>query len=183
MGEPLATTGVESPIGVLRVAATALGVVRIEFPRGSGSGFRGWLHRALPGAEPVETLPALQQVRGELDAYFAGGLERFETPLDLRGTEFQRDVWEALRRIPYGETRTYAEVAADVERPRACRAVGLANGANPVPLIVPCHRVVAAGGKLGGFGGGLDTKRKLLALEQSHLGYRLARAGSSGRLI
>ena len=102
-----------SPIGVLRLAATDRGVVRIEFPRGSGSGFRGWLRRTLPDAQSVETLPALQQVQGELEAYFAGALERFETPLDLRGTGFQRDVWEALRRIPYGETRTYAEVAAE----------------------------------------------------------------------
>ena len=181
MGESLATTEVESPIGVLRVAATAQGVVRIEFPRGGGSGFRGWLKRAVPDAEPVETLPALQQVRGELAAYFGGELERFETPLDLRGTGFQRDVWEALRRIPYGETRTYAQVAADVDRPRAYRAVGLANGANPVPLVVPCHRVIAAGGKLGGFGGGLDTKRKLLALEQARLGHGPGRGG--GRLL
>lgn len=169
MGEALATSEIESPIGVLRLAATPVGVVRIEFPVASGAGFRGWLARNLGEAEPVETLPALQQLEAELGKYFDGRLERFDVPLDLRGTEFQKRVWRALLDIPYGETRSYGQVAAEIGKPRAFRAVGLANGANPVPLVVPCHRVIAAGGKLGGFGGGLDTKRKLLALEQSRL--------------
>jgi methylated-DNA-[protein]-cysteine S-methyltransferase len=169
MGERLATSDVESPIGTLRLAATDDGVVRIELPAASGAGFRGWLVRNLPDADRVATLPVLKQLERELGLYFAGKLECFEVPLDLRGTEFQRDVWRALREIPYGETRSYGEIAAAVGRPRAYRAVGLANGANPVPLVVPCHRVIAAGGKLGGFGGGLDTSRMLLALEQSKL--------------
>ncbi len=169
MGELLATSEFESPVGRLRLAATPGGVVRIEFPVASGAGFRGWLAREFRDPELVGTLPALEQLAAELAAYFAGTLERFEVPLDLRGTDFQRDVWQALLRIPYGETRSYGEVAASVGRPRAYRAVGLASGSNPVPLVVPCHRVIAAGGKLGGFGGGLDTKRKLLALEQSRL--------------
>jgi len=169
MGELLATSEFESPIGQLRLAATAAGVVRIEFPVASGAGFWGWLTRNCRDAESVESLPALEQVRAELSDYFAGKLEKFSAPLDLRGTEFQREVWQALLRIPYGETRSYGEIATEVGRPKAYRAVGLANGANPVPLVVPCHRVIAAGGKLGGFGGGLEAKRKLLALEQSRL--------------
>ncbi len=91
----------------------------------------------------------------------------FELPLDLRGTPFQRAVWEALQEIPYGETRSYAEIARRVGQPNAVRAVGAANGANPVALIVPCHRVIASGGKLGGYGGGLALKGKLLAMERS----------------
>ncbi len=86
--------------------------------------------------------------------------------LDPRGTEFQLRVWNALREIPYGETRSYAEVAAQVGTPRAVRAVGTANGANPLSLVIPCHRVIASGGKLGGYGGGLDLKARLLAMEQ-----------------
>ncbi len=169
MPEQFATSEFESPIGRLRLAATPAGVVRIEFPVASGAGFRGWLTREFGAPELVGTLPVLEQLAAELARYFAGTLERFEVPLDLRGTDFQRDVWQALLRIPYGETRSYGEVAASVGRPRAYRAVGLASGSNPVPLVVPCHRVIAARGRLGGFGGGLDTKRKLLALEQSRL--------------
>ncbi len=169
MGEQLATSEFESPIGLLRLASTPQGIARIEFPVASGAGFRGWLTRNLPAAEPVDTLPALKQLESELGDYFDGRLEQFSVPLDLRGTPFQKNVWQALLRIPYGETRTYGEIAADIGNPKAFRAVGLANGANPVPLVVPCHRVIAAGGKLGGFGGGVDTKRKLLALEQSRL--------------
>ncbi len=181
--EKLATGQLETPIGLLRMAASSAGVVRIEFPRASGAGFAGWLRRAFPDAERVDSLPALQRLEGELSDYFAGKLERFEVELDLRGTEFQRGVWDALRGIPYGETRTYGDIAAQVGNPKAYRAVGLANGSNPVPLVVPCHRVVAAGGKLGGFGGGLDTKRKLLALEQSRDHQAGLAALGQGRLL
>ncbi|WP_329284647.1 methylated-DNA--[protein]-cysteine S-methyltransferase [Streptomyces sp. NBC_00691] len=101
----------------------------------------------------------------QLDAYFAGELTSFELPLNLIGTPFQLRVWEALLRIPYGETRTYGELAEELGNPGASRAVGLANGKNPVSIIVPCHRVVGAGGGLTGYGGGLDRKQRLLAFE------------------
>ncbi|WUI43554.1 methylated-DNA--[protein]-cysteine S-methyltransferase [Streptomyces zaomyceticus] len=101
----------------------------------------------------------------QLDAYFAGELTEFDLPLRLVGTEFQLRVWEELRRIPYGETRTYGELAELLGNPGASRAVGLANGKNPVSVIVPCHRVVGAGGGLTGYGGGLDRKQRLLAFE------------------
>ncbi|KQX50998.1 MULTISPECIES: methylated-DNA--[protein]-cysteine S-methyltransferase [unclassified Streptomyces] len=101
----------------------------------------------------------------QLDAYFAGELTVFDLPLHLIGTAFQLRVWEQLLRIPYGETRTYGELAEELGNPGASRAVGLANGKNPVGIIVPCHRVVGAGGGLTGYGGGLDRKQRLLAFE------------------
>ncbi|MFD7573058.1 methylated-DNA--[protein]-cysteine S-methyltransferase [Streptomyces sp. NPDC059810] len=101
----------------------------------------------------------------QLDAYFAGELTQFELPLNLIGTPFQLRVWEGLLRIPYGETRTYGELAEELGNPGASRAVGLANGKNPVSIIVPCHRVVGASGSLTGYGGGLDRKQRLLAFE------------------
>jgi methylated-DNA-[protein]-cysteine S-methyltransferase len=101
----------------------------------------------------------------QLDAYFAGGLIDFDVELDLQGTEFQRRVWKALLTIPFGETRSYGEIAEQIGAPGAARAVGLANGHNPIAIVVPCHRVIGANGSLTGFGGGLDRKRTLLELE------------------
>lgn len=103
----------------------------------------------------------------QLDAYFAGELQEFDLSLELTGTAFQRRVWEALRTIPYGKTRSYGEIAAQIGSPTAFRAVGLANGHNPISVIVPCHRVIGANGSLTGFGGGIERKRTLLALEKS----------------
>ena len=112
------------------------------------------------GIHPIAT-EALRQLR----AYFAGQLRRFELPLDLRGTDFQLRVWRELERIPYGETRSYLQIAEAIGAPRAVRAVGAANGANPIPIVVPCHRVIGASGKLVGYGGGLPLKKRLLQLE------------------
>ena len=104
-------------------------------------------------------------VAGQLRAYFAGELRDFDLPLAPRGTAFQQSVWDALLEIPYGATTTYSELAATIGRPSACRAVGAANGRNPLAVIVPCHRVIGAAGALTGYGGGLERKRMLLALE------------------
>lgn len=106
------------------------------------------------------------EVIRQLGAYFAGELTEFDLELDLRGTDFQRAVWDRLRRIPYGETRSYGELAQDLGSPGASRAVGLANGKNPVGIIVPCHRVIGSTGSLTGYGGGLDRKQRLLAFEK-----------------
>jgi methylated-DNA-[protein]-cysteine S-methyltransferase len=140
----------ETPIGPLLLSA--------EHGRLSGVAFSA-------SAEARSTEPVLLEAEAQLDAYFAGELECFELPLALRGTEFQRSVWEALREIPYGSTTTYSELAAAIGRPSACRAVGAANGRNPLAVIVPCHRVIGAAGALTGYGGGLGRKRLLLALE------------------
>jgi len=106
-----------------------------------------------------------RQIEQELSEYFAGVRQAFTFPVRTEGTEFQQRVWHQLQQIPYGATLTYGELAKIIGKPRAYRAVGTANGKNPVPIVVPCHRVVAAGGKLGGYGGGLSLKRKLLELE------------------
>jgi methylated-DNA-[protein]-cysteine S-methyltransferase len=102
----------------------------------------------------------------QLDAYFAGELTDFDLELDLRGTEFQQRVWKALLTIPYGETRSYGEIAEQIGAPGAARAVGLANGRNPIAIVVPCHRVIGSGGRLTGYGGGLERKQTLLELEK-----------------
>ncbi len=116
--------------------------------------------------EPTE--PFERQVACELTEYFAGTRREFTFPVLTEGTEFQQRVWHQLEKIPYGETVTYGELARIIGRPRASRAVGTANGSNPIPIVIPCHRVVAAGGKLGGYGGGLSLKKKLLELESRH---------------
>jgi len=116
-----------------------------------------------------ESKPALAPYMRELDEYFAGEREDFSIPLDLRGTPFQLACWNALLAIPYGETRTYADIARAIGHPTAFRAVGMANNRNPIAIIVPCHRVIATGGSLCGYGGGLDLKRKLLDLEHARV--------------
>ncbi|NJQ02828.1 methylated-DNA--[protein]-cysteine S-methyltransferase [Streptomyces zingiberis] len=153
-------TVTDSPVGRLTLVATD-GVL-------SGLYMTGQRHRPAeetfgdrwrPGDDPFAAVVPL------LGAYFAGERPEFDLPLRLDGTPFQQTVWSALRDIPYGATLSYGELAARLGRPSASRAVGLANGRNPIGIIVPCHRVVGAGGSLTGYGGGLDRKRQLLALE------------------
>ncbi len=105
----------------------------------------------------------------QLAEYFQGRRRSFDLPLEVRGTPFQQRVWKALRRIPYGETRSYGEIARQVGSPRAARAVGMANHANPVAIVIPCHRVIAAGGALGGYACGIEFKRRLLDLEAANI--------------
>ncbi len=110
--------------------------------------------------------PLIEKAAEEINEYLAGKRKIFDLPLRPGGTEFQRKVWNALLAIPYGETRSYQAVAVQIGNPKACRAVGMANNRNPIPVIIPCHRVIGAGGSLVGYGGGLDKKVKLLELEQ-----------------
>jgi O-6-methylguanine DNA methyltransferase len=121
----------------------------------------------LPGRE-CESNPLLQQAVEQLRAYFGGELRNFDLALDMHGTEFQKRVWGELLNIPYGATRSYSFVAGTIGAPKAVRAVGAANGRNPIPIVVPCHRVIGAGGSLVGYGGGLPLKRFLLDLEGRH---------------
>jgi O-6-methylguanine DNA methyltransferase len=157
----------ESPIGVLRIASTEVGLAYLGLPRAGGRGFAGWLARSARGARHEQAYAPNRDAIRQVVEYLEGKRSDFDIPLDLRGTPFQRSVWNALLEIPYGVTRSYADVARAVHNPNAVRAVGTANGTNPIPLVVPCHRVIATGGKLGGYGGGLDLKRRLLAMEQS----------------
>jgi O-6-methylguanine DNA methyltransferase len=157
---------VDAPIGSLRLASTASGLAFVELPHASGRGLAGWLRRQVAGARVVDGFAPNRRAALQILEFLDGKRREFELELDLRGTDFQLEVWEALRAIPYGETISYAELARRVGRPSAVRAVGAANGANPLALVVPCHRVVNSGGKLGGYGGGLELKARLLALER-----------------
>ena len=147
----------ESPIGPLLVAGNGEGLKRIEFPR------RG--KRARPESGWLKSPREMNEVTEQLKEYFAGERTWFDLKLAPEGTEFQRQVWKALRRIPYGKTISYGELADRIGNPKAVRAVGGANGKNPIPIVIPCHRVIGADGSLTGFGGGLETKVALLSLE------------------
>ena len=147
----------DTPIGRLRLLSTGSHLIAIEF---AGQ------HRK-PGADNETADAVLELAAGQLLEYFAGRRRRFELPLAPAGTAFQRQVWGALAAIPWGELRSYTDIARAIERPTAVRAVGAANGRNPLPIIVPCHRVIGSNGSLTGFAGGLDIKRQLLQLEGS----------------
>jgi methylated-DNA-[protein]-cysteine S-methyltransferase len=168
--ETLHCTTMESAIGPLFLAASARGLVALEFDA------------RLPGQQSIRPNPrhvreekmgvafeyAPRRMRpyvSQIEEYFAGQRREFTFPLDLRGTDFQLSCWRALLEIPYGKTRSYADIARAVGKPSAFRAVGMANNRNPIAIVVPCHRVIASDGKLCGYGGGLDVKRKLLELE------------------
>lgn len=151
----------ESPLGPLRLVAADTGLREVSMTVPG---------RALPtptGAHEHADAPVLRQARRELEEYFAAARRRFTVPLDPLGTAFQQAVWSALAQIEFGATRTYAEIARAIGRPTASRAVGAANGHNPLAILVPCHRVVGADGTLTGYAGGLERKRWLLAHEAS----------------
>ncbi len=157
----------DSPIGSCRVASTAAGLAYVELPHSDGRGLDGWLRRCAPGADVRDAFAPNRSAISQLLEYLEGKRTAFDVVLDLRGTPFQKRVWAALLEIPYGDTRSYQEIARSVGSPRAVRAVGAANGANPVSLVVPCHRVIASDGTLSGYGGGLELKARLLAMERS----------------
>jgi len=158
-------TLIESPIGTLYAAATAEGICLLEFDGKERRQRQLAALRRRYGSVTEGENAHLALLRRELDAYFAGRLRRFTVPLVLVGTDFEKLVWEALCRIPYGVTRTYGDLARELDSPDGFRAVGRANGRNPVSIVVPCHRVIGSGGRLTGYGGGLWRKAHLLALE------------------
>jgi O-6-methylguanine DNA methyltransferase len=150
----------------LRLAATPTGLCKLALGRESDADFYAWLARVLrPARLTRQKTPLIDLALDEIAAYLAGELRVFQTPLDLRGTAFQRQVWSEVCKIPYGQTASYGELAARVGRPGAARAVGAANGANPLPLFVPCQRLIGSDGALRGYGGGLEIKAVLLRLE------------------
>lgn len=159
------TTRVESPCGPLLCTVDEAGsVVSIEF-LDDDVGPQFVTRLATADHEIIDSTLRTQEVRTQLEGYFRGELFEFQLPVKPKGSTFQKEVWAELRRISYGETRTYGEIALAINHPRADRAVGAANGANPIPIIIPCHRVIGADGSLTGFGGGLAAKKLLLMLE------------------
>jgi methylated-DNA-[protein]-cysteine S-methyltransferase len=155
----------DTPIGDLLLAGDDAGLALVGFPEGS--------MRRDPDPEWIYNEKPFAEARRQLTEYFAGTRKSFELPLQPTGTEFQLRVLEELQRIPYGKTCSYSEIAERIGRPRAVRAVGAANGRNPIPVIIPCHRVIGASGDLTGFGGGLAAKEALLRLELENSDFSL----------
>ncbi|GIP34736.1 methylated-DNA--[protein]-cysteine S-methyltransferase [Paenibacillus sp. J2TS4] len=157
----------ESPIGPLVLCASEQGLCRIDF--GSYAEVKESLHKWCKSKLYADTVfpdkLVLREAVNQLEQYFAGSRMAFTLPLDMRGTSFQQRVWNALRQIPFGESRSYLQISQAIGSPKAVRAVGGANHNNPLPIVVPCHRVIGANGELVGYGGGLPTKRFLLELE------------------
>lgn len=148
-----------TPVGKLKLVASDKGLVAVLWENDNPSRVR------LSKLEENDQYPILLKAERQLQEYFSGQRQDFDLPLDLRGTDFQKSVWEALCTIPFGETRSYGELATQLGKPSAGRAVGAANGRNPISIVVPCHRVIGSSGKLTGFAGGLETKAHLLSLE------------------
>lgn len=156
-------TMVDAPIGALRLTADDIGLTGVYMEQ----------HRHGPegiGADWIRDDERFRAARRQFGEYFAGDRHTFDLPLNPAGTPFQLQVWDALRTIPYGEVRSYRDIAEQIGRPTASRAVGMANGRNPISVIVPCHRVIGASGSLTGYGGGLERKRSLLDLEKQGTG-------------
>jgi methylated-DNA-[protein]-cysteine S-methyltransferase len=154
-------TTFESPVGPLLLAGDSNALRRVSFESSK--------HAAPPPTDWKQGKAPFAEVIRQLQAYFRGELKVFDVPLAMEGTDFQLRVWNALRAITYGQTISYAQLAERIGNPNAVRAVGLANGSNPIPIIVPCHRVIGSDGSLTGFGGGLSTKKRLLELESKQL--------------
>lgn len=162
--------------GPLFLAATEEGLCRVTIPGAEHlDDLLAWLDRQIPGHAPSADDGRLAEEGGRIAAYLEGERELLAMPVDLRGSPFQRAVWEAVRAIPYGETRSYAEIARDVGRPLASRAVGAANAVNPLAFVIPCQRVIGADGSIKGYPGGVITRAMLLAMEREVL----AAAGSA----
>lgn len=165
MSEEIIYAQMDSPVGPVWVASTEEGICGIGLGAGQPEGLLDWLSGQVGSQPPHENPAGLEGALAQLREYFAGRRRTFDVPLDVRGTDFQRAVWSEVARIPYGGMASYGEVARRVGKPGAARAVGAAVGANPLPILIPCHRVIGADGSLTGYGGGLDVKAALLRLE------------------
>ncbi|HII78951.1 MAG TPA: methylated-DNA--[protein]-cysteine S-methyltransferase [Methanosarcina sp.] len=158
---------IESPIGPILLAGDEEGLKYVNFLKSKGKDKDKDKGKVKIPDDWVENKDFFRETSRQLDAYFSGELKSFDVKLAPKGTEFQKSVWNALKEIPYGETRTYKDIAVSIGKPKAYRAVGLANNRNPIAIIVPCHRVIGADGKLTGYAGGLDVKEFLLKIEGS----------------
>jgi O-6-methylguanine DNA methyltransferase len=158
-------TSFDSKIGPIYVASTDNGICKVSIPKESKKDFFRWLAEHFDDDEVVENKSRNKEIIDQLGRYFNGKLAKFSVPLDQIGSPFQRRVWKELGKIPYGSTITYKQLARRVGVPRGFRAVGRANGSNPLPIVVPCHRVIGHDGSLGGYGSGIKTKEFLLRLE------------------
>ncbi|WP_349408468.1 methylated-DNA--[protein]-cysteine S-methyltransferase [Pseudalkalibacillus sp. SCS-8] len=152
----------------LYLARTEVGLCRITWPTETFETLKNWVAKHFPEAELVEDQSRLLPYIQELEEYCNGERTAFTLPIDMRGTSFQTSVWKALQEIPFGVTKSYSDIAERIDNPKAVRAVGTANGANPIPIIVPCHRVIGKSKALTGFRGGLKAKERLLTLEGFH---------------
>lgn len=171
MVEEIAYARLESQIGTVWVASTEEGICKVSLGRGRSGAFFSWLSEHIGPREPREEPDVMAFALSQLHEYFSGARQTFDLPLDVRGTTFQRAVWSQVVRIPYGATATYGDIAQLVGKPKASRAVGRAVGANPLPVVIPCHRVIGAQGALTGFGAGLNIKEALLRLEGADLAF------------
>lgn len=160
----------DSPIGPLTIVSTSKGVCKIEFGGidETITNIQVWVKKHFLKSEMVREDEQIKFIAGQLDDYFNGIRFSFDVPLDLHGTPFQKKVWDALGRIPHGETRSYKEVAESMNAVKAVRAIGNANNKNPLPILIPCHRVIGSNGSLVGYGGGLKRKQYLLDIEKVH---------------
>jgi O-6-methylguanine DNA methyltransferase len=156
---------IETPLGLLGAVFSQNGLCQLTFAREGNRACAAWARRWAPHAPVIHDDPRLELLAAELNDYLEGRQRSFTMLLDPRGTPFQREVWRALIGIGYGETRVYSALAAAIGRPNAIRAVGAANGANPIPILIPCHRLIGKDGSLVKYGGGLELKRRLLELE------------------
>jgi O-6-methylguanine DNA methyltransferase len=174
--ETLAASRFDTPIGPLRVVCSEKGLAYLELPHQNGRGLAGWMKQHAPEAKLLERRVANDVAIDQLLEYTVGARRDFEIDLDLRATPFQLAVYKHVAKIPYGETLAYSEIAELLGQPKAVRAVGAANGANPIPLVIPCHRVIARGGALQGYAGGLELKARLLVMEGAVPSRELAQA-------
>lgn len=160
----------ESPLGSLTIVSTTKGICKLEFGtiKENSHSLQLWVKKHMLKCEMVYDLEHVAPVIQQLEEYFAGHRFDFNLPIVLKGTVFQRKVWTALQNISYGETRSYKEIAQSMGAAKAVRAVGNANNKNPIPIIIPCHRVIGSNGSLVGYGGGVDKKEILLDIEKSH---------------
>ena len=165
MNDTVITGTIATPLGDVSAAVSPLGLGYLGFGEQARAQAAAWARRWLPEARVLHDRVGLNDLAAQLKAYFAGELREWSLALDLRGTPFQLLAWQALRQIPYGQVRAYSQHAAAIGHPRAVRAVGAANGANPISIVVPCHRLIGKGGSLVKYGGGLEIKRRLLEME------------------